>query len=220
MHLHTVVVPPRHILDEVVAAVQAATLTTAAAPGDSSPPRRRGVLQRVRRRDAEGTATAGPRVPALELDHLAAEAMTIPLAGFGNVTRSDAGRLAAALRTAAAAAPVSSVRLAGGTALEFAGDRCVWARLEGEIDSLTAMARTVTQTVEQLGFYVDRRKFRPMLAVASVNDATTATRLEAVVEALDAFSSETWTVDHILLMRASYESSTGTEEVARLPLQG
>lgn len=146
--------------------------------------------------------------------------MTIPLAGFGNVTSGDAVRLAGALRTAAAETPVFSVRLAGGTALEFPGDRCVWARLDGEVDQLRATARTVTQTVEQLGFYVDRRKFRPLLAVASVNEATTAPHLEAVVEALDAFRGETWTVDHIRLMRASYESSTGTEEVDRLLLLG
>lgn len=219
MHLHTAVVPPRHILDAVVVAVQTAvTLSSAPGPGDPAHPRRRGVLQRVRRRDvaAERPATTGPRV----LDQLTAEEMTIPLAGFGNVTAGDAGRLASALRTAAAEARSFSVRLAGGTALEFDGDRCVWARLDGELDQLRATSRTVTQTVEQLGFYVDRRKFRPLLAVASVNDATTAPHLEAVVEALDAFSGETWTIDHILLLRASYESSTGTEEVDRLPLQG
>jgi 2'-5' RNA ligase len=145
--------------------------------------------------------------------------MSLPIAGFGNVTSADAIRLADALQTAAAGTPGVTVRLAGGTALEFSEDRNVWARLAGDVDGLRSMARGVTQVVEQHGFFVDRRRFRPMLCVGSVTAATTAPFLESVVAALDAFSGEPWVVDQIWLLKAFYgNDSTDFQVVDRFPL--
>jgi 2'-5' RNA ligase len=218
MLLHAAIVPPRRVLDPVAEVVRTAR---AAAPREQ-PTSRKGFLAR---RGKRGTGTASPSsaqaattmADALEL--VAPEAMALPVAGFGNVTSGDAVRLTAALKTAAAGSSGATVRIAGGTALEFPEDRNVWARLEGDLDALKAMAREVTQVVEQLGFFVDRRRFRPMLCVATVTDATTAPALEAAVEALEAFSGEPWSVDHVWLMKAFYDSAqTGSAEVDRFPL--
>ena len=145
--------------------------------------------------------------------------MSLPIAGFGNVTAADAVRLAAALQTAAAGTPGATVRIAGGTALEFTDDHNVWARLEGEVDALKSMARDVTQVVEQHGFFVDRRRFRPLLRVATVTAATTGPFLETVVAALDDFSGEPWAVDQVWLLKAFYGgNATECEVVDQFPL--
>jgi 2'-5' RNA ligase len=145
--------------------------------------------------------------------------MSLPIAGFGNVTSADAVRLSAALQTAAAGTPGATVRIAGGTALEFTDDRNVWARLEGDVDALKSMARDVTQVVEQHGFFVDRRRFRPLLRVATVTAATTGPFLETVVAALDDFSGEPWVVDQVWLLKAFYGGdATEFEVVDQFPL--
>ena len=145
--------------------------------------------------------------------------MSLPIAGFGNVTSADAIRLAPDHPPAAAATPGATVRIAGGTALEFSEDRNVWARLDGDVDGLRSMARGLTQVVEQHGFFVDRRRFQPMLCVGSVTAATTAPFLESVVAALEAFSGESWVVDQVWLLKAFYgNDSAGFEVVDHFPL--
>ncbi len=166
MLLHTVIVPPSHILEPVAEVVRAAAL--AATPEELAP--RRGFLRRSARR-ANGTPgrsdEAATSTASEQLLFLPPTAMSLPIAGFGNVTSADAIRLADALQTAAAGTPGATVRIAGGTALEFTDDRNVWARLEGDVDGLRSMAREVTQVVEQHGFFVDRRRFRPMMCVGT-----------------------------------------------------
>lgn len=217
MLLHTVIVPPSHVLEPVAEVVRSAALAATAV--EVSP--RRGFLRRgpgratgTTGRSDEATSTA-----AEQLHFLEPTAMSMPIAGFGNVTSADAIRLADALQTAAAGTPGATVRIAGGTALEFSEDRNVWARLDGDVDGLRSMARGVTQVVEQHGFFVDRRRFRPMLCVGSVTAATTAPFLEAVVAALDAFSGESWVVDQVWLLKAYYANhATGFETVDQFPL--
>jgi len=213
MLLHTVIIPPSSVLDPVAEVVRSAGDSAVA---DDSPSRK-GFLRRGGR---QSTALAiESRTASDELQLVAPGAMSLPIAGFGNVTSADAVRLADALQTAAAGTPGAIVRIAGGTALEFTDDRNVWARIDGDLDALKSMARSVTQVVEQHGFFVDRRRFRPLLCVASVTGATTAPVLEAVVAALDDFSGEPWVVDQVWLLKAFYgDHATGFEEVARFPL--
>ena len=218
MLLHTVIVPPSHILEPVAEVMRAAVLD--ATPEELSP--RRGFLRRGAgrgnvtpgRSDQAGTSSAPEQLLLLP-----STAMSLPIAGFGNVTSADAIRLGDALQTAAAGTPGATVRLAGGTALEFTDDRNVWARLAGDVDGLRSMAREVTQVVEQHGFFVDRRKFRPMMCVGTVTAATTAPFLESVVAALEEFSGESWDVDQVCLLKAFYGNhSTGFEVVDQFPL--
>jgi 2'-5' RNA ligase len=216
--LHTVIVPPARILEPVAEVVRAAAL--AASPEELSP--RRGFLRRGAGRE-NGTARRSDEAAAAaaseQLQFLEPTAMSLPIAGFGNVTSADAIRLADALQSAASGTPGATVRIAGGTALEFSEDRNVWARLEGDVDGLRSMARGVTQVVEQHGFFVDRRRFRPMLCVGTVTAATTAHFLETVVAALEDFNGESWVVDQVWLLKAFYGNhSTGFEVVDRFPL--
>ena len=117
--------------------------------------------------------------------------MYLPLTGFGNVTLGDSVKLAKALRAEVATwAPPRRCAFTGGAALEFPGDESVWAKLDGDVDGLKTIGRGVPQVVQRLGFFVDRRQFRPWLSVGTITDATTAPYLERLVAALDDFRGE------------------------------
>lgn len=206
MQLDAAILPPAQVLEPLVALIGS---IGEPATGEETPARF------LRRRT--GPEAVASRVG--ELDLLRASQMSLPLAGFGNVTSADAGRIAAALRTAAGRSPGARVQLAGGTALEFPTDRNLWARIVGEVDALGATARGVMQSVEQLGFFVDRRKYRPLLCVGTVNDTTTAAHLEEVVAVLEAFEGEPWTTGHASLLRTSYDGAVARfDEMDRFPL--
>ena len=127
--------------------------------------------------------------------------MYIPITGFGNVTLGDSVKLAKALRTEAASWRRPEVAFTGGAALEFKGDESVWAKLDGDIDDLKTIGRGVPHVVQRLGFFVDRRQFRPWLSVGTITDDTTAPYLESVVAALDGFRGRSWTVEAVSLMK-------------------
>ncbi|MDQ2756666.1 MAG: hypothetical protein M3Y71_08900 [Actinomycetota bacterium] len=186
---------------------------------DEAGGRQRRLLPGWRRRRAQNANPADLAQSATrQLDLVPVDALSMPLAGFGYVTAGDSVRLAAALKSAAAEIARPTVHFAGGATLEFEGDRQVWVRLAGDVEALTDAAREISRAVEPLGFYVDRRKFRPLLAIGTVNDFTTAPYLQGLLDALDAFSGLPWELDHVDLIRPSYATGPETEELDWLPL--
>jgi 2'-5' RNA ligase len=197
MLLHGAIVPPRTVLEAVTAVVRSVPVPAEVevAPEPAHP---KGLLARLgHRRDDPGPAPVAA-APVM-LEHVPVEQLNLPITGFGNLTANDAHRLVEAITEAAAAWSPATLRFAGGTALDFPGDPCVWAKLDGDLEDLMEIGRGVPQCVERLGFFVDRRMFRPMLAVATVTPATTGPYLQQVVDALDAFRGEEWTVDISML---------------------
>ncbi len=145
--------------------------------------------------------------------------MYLPLTSFGNVTLGDSVSLARALREEALTWERPTVHLAGGTALEFPGDESVWAKLAGDLDGLNVIGRGVPQVVQRLGFFVDRRAFRAWLPVGTITDTTSAPHLQRVVDALDTFRGQSWTIESISLMkRLPEEGKDSFEEMERMPL--
>jgi 2'-5' RNA ligase len=210
MLVNGAIFPPPRVLEALAAVVRAVPVPTAAEP---TPPK--GLLGRlVGRKDVAADA---PPAPAM-LDHVPIDRMHLPITGFGNRTTTDAHRLADAVAAAAADWTAPKVHFAGGTALDFPGDWSVWAKLDGDLDALAAVARGVTQSVESLGFFVDRRQFQPMLSVATVTPATTGPYLQSVVDALDAFRGEEWTVEVSLTKETFVGERPQLVEFQRIPL--
>jgi RNA 2',3'-cyclic 3'-phosphodiesterase len=219
MRLFAAIVPPRDILEDVSRTVRSATAT------EPEPAPRRLFGRRPRaREDAGGDGgSAGTMLAASpELDTPSPAEMYLPITAFGNVTRGDSIKLANALRTEAAGWRPPTVSLAGGTALEFPGDESVWVKLDGDVDGLLAIGRGVPLVVQRLGFFVDRRVFRPWLSIGTITSETTAPFLEKVVASLEGYRSRAWTIEHISLMRRPMEPEAGMpyEEVEQMPLAG
>lgn len=165
MRLFAAIVPPAHVIDELVEELSA--------------------------------AGAGSR----ELDLVSPGAMRIPVTNFGNVAHGDAVRLSSTLTRVASEWSRPELRFSGSAALEWPGDENVWARVDGDVEGLLTIGRGVPKAVQPLGFLVDRRVFRPWLAVGSITDHTTAPFLEQLVAVLDGFKGSTWTQDTLTVMR-------------------
>jgi len=212
MLVHGAIVPPRAALEAVDAVIRAVPVPV---DGEPSPPSPKGFLGRLGRHRVD--VEAPPPAPAM-LEHVPVADMLLPITGFGNLTTNDAHKVADTIRAAATGWVAPTVSFAGGTALDFPGDWSVWARLVGDVDALMTCARGVPQCVEGLGFFVDRRQFRPMLSVATVTPATTGPFLEAVVDALEGFRGEPWTADIVLLKETFVGSRPELVEFQRIPL--
>jgi 2'-5' RNA ligase len=215
MLVHGAIVPPRSVLEAVAAVVR--SVPEPSEPGEPGPtPQPKGLRGRVGRHRA-AHAEAAVEAPSM-LEHIPVERMHLPITGFGNVTTNDAHRLVEAVREAAAGWTAPVVRFAGGTALDFPGDWSVWAKLEGDVEELMTVTRGVPQSVERLGYFVDRRQFRPMLSVATVTPATTGPFLEELVGALDAFRGEEWTAEISLTKETFVGGRPETTELERIQL--
>jgi 2'-5' RNA ligase len=213
MLVHGAIIPPRSALEAVAAVVRSVPVPADRLPAGASAGK--GLLGRLGRRDRSGEApTTAPDM----LEHVPVEWLHLPITGFGNLTTHDADRVAEAIATAAAGWQAPTLRFAGGSALDSPGDWSVWALLAGDVDEVCGIARAVTQSVEGLGFFVDRRQFRPMLSVATVTRATTGPYLEAVVGALEAFEGETWTPEISLTKETFVGGTPQLTEFERIPM--
>jgi 2'-5' RNA ligase len=193
MLVHGAIVPPRAAVEAVDAVVRSVRVPVVQEP---EPTGSKGIRGRFGRHRAD---VEPPPAPPAMLEHVLVADMLLPITAFGNLTTHDTHRVIQVIKEAAAAWEPATVRFSGGTALDFPGDWSVWAKLAGDLDAVFGMARSVPQSVEALGFFVDRRKFRPMLSVAKVTPVTTGPFLEEVVAALDAFEGEEWMAEVVLL---------------------
>ena len=217
MRLFAAFVPPTAVLDELESVVRSAE------PGHHAGHHaagRKGMFGRLG--GAAEPANAAELTHTDQLFQLPAVRMHIPVATFGHLTRVDAELLTGALKESASRWAPPTLRLAGGTALEGPGDRCVWAKLDGDLDRLQVIVQGVPKLVQRLGLFVDRRQFRPWLAVGAITDTTTATYLEELVAALDRFDGMPWRQDSLSMMRGHPEAgpSEPFQELQRVPLTG
>jgi hypothetical protein len=191
----------------------------------------RGLKRRLTGRGSHGGAHAAGRAAAPtkpqptiaptthELTAFEPVDMYLPLTGFGNVTLGDSVKLAGVLRAEAATWPRPTLTFAGGAALEFPGDESVWVKIDGDVEALKTIGRGVPQAVQRVGYFVDRRQFRPWLSVGTITDTTTAPYLERLVAALDEFRGEWWTAEAVSLMKWLPDAEhDGFEEMERMPL--
>lgn len=209
MLLHCAIIPPRAELEAVTAIVRGVPEPVVQPTEQGS-----GLLGRFGRRRADVEEVDAQPM----LEYVPRSQLLLPVTAFGNLTVQDAERLAGAIGNAASDWHAPEVCIAGGTALDFPGDWSVWAKIAGDVEGLLAVARGVTQSVESLGFFVDRRTFRPMLSVARVTPATTGPFLEQVVDALEDHRGETWAADVVLLKETFVGAVAEMVEFQRISL--
>lgn len=218
MLIHAAFLPPKAALEAVDAVVRAVPVPVPEPEPAPAPEPARDLRGRLGRHRALVAEEPVPASPPVMLDHVPIVEMSLPITGFGNLTASDVTRLVDAVTAAASRWQGGSVRLAGGTALDFPGDWSVWAKVDGDVGALLAAARGVTQSVEHLNYYVDRRVFRPSLSVATVTRATTGPFLEEVVAALEAFHGTPWPIEISLLKETFAEGPARLAEFQRVRL--
>lgn len=157
-------------------------------------------------KDLDG-AVAQAAVPESELTPTPAAARLTPIAHFGNLTRGDARLLIDAIAEQVATYAPLELSLGGGAALEWPGDVSAWVRYCGDVERLTAVAREVTSAAQRRRIFVDRRMFRPLLALGEITEETTEAGLQRLLDRLDAYSGPAWSLDslHVMRTRATAE---------------
>jgi 2'-5' RNA ligase len=204
MFLHAAFTPPHVVLEAISQAVQSAV---APLPKPDPPPEpRRSPFGRL---GGHSVQTVEPRVATAPARGVIAEGhLNVPIAGFGNVTMRDAMLVVGALKEEGVRWATPTVHFAGATVQEIGSHSCVVMKLDGEVAELQTVARAVTQSVQRLGLRFDRRKFLPLIPVATIGATATSSEVMAFLNALEGFQGEPWTVDHVSLMKRSFDTTS------------
>ncbi|MFF5478978.1 RNA 2',3'-cyclic phosphodiesterase [Streptomyces sp. NPDC012935] len=144
------------------------------------------------------------------------------LAFYGEVDDDLVPDLSARLeRVAHRTAPFRLALRGGG---QFGHGRALWAGAEGDLATLRLLADRSEAAARKAGVPMgEHRRYKPHLTVAR---SRSAVDVRPYVAALDEFTSRTWTVDELVLMRSHLPTSGVAgeqpryEAVARRPLAG
>ncbi|MFJ7077809.1 RNA 2',3'-cyclic phosphodiesterase [Streptomyces sp. NPDC098781] len=144
------------------------------------------------------------------------------LAFYGEVDDDLVPDLSARLERAAHRTPAFRLALRGGG--QFGHGRALWTGAEGDLPTLRLLAERSEAAGRKAGVEMgDHRRYKAHLTVAR---SRSAVDVRPYVAVLDAFTSRTWTVDELVLMRSELPRSgipgeqPRYEAVARRPLTG
>lgn len=129
----------------------------------------------------------------------------------------EAAKLRDALATAATGWEPMTLRFAGGGALDWPGDKSVWARVSGDNEQIETISKSGSRIAQDFGLFVDRRVYRPQVSIGTITEETEAHYLEDLVARLERFSGATWTAGEILLLKSD-DAAPSLRVYARLPL--
>jgi hypothetical protein len=123
------------------------------------------------------------------------------LIGFGHVTRGDAAQIVEVIREKVGEFAPPTLHVAGVQPLIFDGDDAVWAMLGGDLDDVSAVAKSMPRWVHPLGFTPDRRIYRPAIRLGRVTRHTGLAYLEDLVGRLGEHRGPAWDADEITVGR-------------------
>ena len=145
------------------------------------------------------------------------ERLHVTLAFLGEIEEDTARRVEANVREAAAARAPFALSLRGGGAFPRpARARVLWAGLDGDLDALASLARATRRAARAARVDVERAPYVPHVTVARLRRPADVT---GAVVALDAVTSEGWTVNEVVLMRSVLGPEPSYQPLAVLPLQ-
>lgn len=160
----------------------------------------------------------GARLSAIGITPVAPAEMYVLLARFGNLTPDQVPCLADALATGLAGTPVATV---GFQPPRLLGSGDVVVPLDGDVDLVTGLARSVPKIAEGQRLYVDRRIFRAEIVIARVDPSSGRPLLaERVTLAGTRWASDLWLAEGVSLLRTRWVRGADVSEEARyIPIQ-
>lgn len=155
--------------------------------------------------------------PDLTFVPLSSSAMFLRIARLGNVSSADAIAFADTMSVHAATWPTATLRFGDISVTEEPMPK-VFAELAGDVDALFSIFRGFNDAAKLLGFFLDRRNFRPHVELGRIEGpgrgpVPADTELSGVGHA-----GAAWRLTELSLMRATYDGEEGYAEVAALPL--
>ena len=125
------------------------------------------------------------------------------LAFYGEVEDDVVPELSERLARAARRTEPFPLAVRGGG--QFGHGRALWAGAQGDVDALRLLADRAEAAARKAGVPMgEHRRYKPHLTVARSREAHDT---RPYVEALDAFTGRTWTVDELCLVRSNLPKS-------------
>jgi hypothetical protein len=149
--------------------------------------------------------------PRSGLTPIAAEHLNVVIAQFGNLPSDEVPRLTAALAEAMpdlGVAPTLSV--GGGSIADERSYQVVVAELGGDLERLAEFVHDIAIVAATRRLFIDRRRFRPALPVATIDPGTPPEAAGGVVSALEAHQGPEWTLSGLSLMRGVWAGEEKT----------
>jgi 2'-5' RNA ligase len=164
--------------------------------------------------------------PGSGITPIAAEHLNVLVAQFGNLPVDEVPGLTTALAEAMpdlGAAPTLS--LGGGSVADERSYQVVVAEVGGDLERLAEVVRDVAIVAATRRLFVDRRRFRPVLPVATLDPGTAPEAADHVLAALSRFEGSDWTLSGVSLLRGTWvgdEKALGPvyEEFEHFPFTG
>jgi len=164
--------------------------------------------------------------PGSGMTPIAAEHLNVVVAQFGNLPADEVPRLTASLAEAMPDLGVApTLSLGGGSVADERSYQVVVAELGGDLERLAEVVRDVGIVAETRRIFVDRRRFRPALPVATLDPGTAPGAADGVLAALGRLEDSNWTLSGVSLLRGTWvgdEKALGPvyEEFEHFPFTG
>lgn len=138
------------------------------------------------------------------------------LAFYGEVDEDLVPELSVRLERAARRTPSFPLAVRGGG--EFGHGRAVWAGASGDLPALRLLAERAEAAGRKAGVEMgEHRRYKAHLTVARSREAV---EVGPYLEVLDGFTSRTWTVDELALVRSNLPKSGVPGEQPRYEVAG
>ncbi len=131
------------------------------------------IVSQVRGRGAAGVALARP------------DSIHLTLKFLGDISKAQVDAMERAVTVAVSGVPALSLTLGRAGVFPSVGSpRVLWVGLEGDLDGLAELQRSVEQATEAMGFARERRRFSPHLTIGRVRNGARPEQTRRAIEGL------------------------------------
>ena len=127
---------------------------------------------------------------------------------LGDTATADIDKIAEAMTLAAGTCPVVSLAARGiGVFPNIRRTRVIWAGLKGQLEILADFQQTLDAHLAELGFPRETRPFKSHLTLGRVKGRIVPARMNAAIDKLKEFESETFEINKVILFKSDLRPS-------------
>ncbi|MGD9181081.1 MAG: RNA 2',3'-cyclic phosphodiesterase [Desulfobacterales bacterium] len=127
---------------------------------------------------------------------------------LGNTVTADADKIAEAMTLAVRDCPVLALAAKGiGVFPDVRRPRIIWAGLNGQLEILANLQRTLDDHLADLGFPRETRAFKSHLTLGRVKGKIPAARMKTAIDELKEFGSESFEINRVILFKSELRRS-------------
>lgn len=127
---------------------------------------------------------------------------------LGNIATTDTDKIVEAMTLAARDCPVVALVAKGiGVFPDVRRARVIWAALNGQLEILANLQRTLDDHLADLGFPRETRAFKSHLTLGRVKGKIPSARIKTAIDNLKKFESESFEINQVVLFKSDLQPS-------------